>query len=116
MAHPTQEMTRGEANAKKDNASGYSAIAYAGLSIGGAALLAAAIVFIVDPTRGETHERQSYVVAPVVDGKGGGLVALLHTAAGDLQGGERPDSAGLPHQPGLDLVLMLLEEPRGATQ
>jgi len=70
--------TRGDVNAKRDTGSTYGAIAYTGLGIGGAALAAAAIVFIVDPSRGETHAKQQYLtVAPSVGPTGGGVVATV---------------------------------------
>jgi tetratricopeptide (TPR) repeat protein len=70
--------TRGDVNALRDKGSTYSAIAYTGLGVGGAALLAAAIVFIVDPSRGEVHDKQEYLtVAPTAGPTGGGVVATV---------------------------------------
>jgi hypothetical protein len=70
--------TRSDVNSKRDTGATYSAIAYTGIGIGGAALLGAAIVFIVDPSKGETHAKQQYLtVAPIVGPTGGGLVATV---------------------------------------
>jgi hypothetical protein len=70
--------TRSDINSKRDTGSTYAAISYTGIGIGGAALLAAAIVFIVDPSRGETHARQQYLtVAPSAGPTGGGVVATV---------------------------------------
>jgi tetratricopeptide (TPR) repeat protein len=70
--------TRADVNSKRDTGATYSAIAYTGLGLGGAALLAAAIVFIVDPSRGETHEKQQYLtIAPSAGPTGGGVVATV---------------------------------------
>jgi hypothetical protein len=78
VAQPTQEITRGAVAAKHDTGTGYAAIAYTGLSVSGAALLTAAIIFIVDPSRGETHEHAGYyTLAPAVDQKSAGLVATV---------------------------------------
>jgi tetratricopeptide (TPR) repeat protein len=70
--------TRGDVNSKRDTGATYSAIAYTGLGLGGAALLGAAIIFIVDPSKGETHAKQEYLtVAPSVGPQGGGVVATV---------------------------------------
>ncbi len=70
--------TRGQVNSKASTGSTYAAIAYTGLGVGGATLLAAAIVFIIDPSRGETHERQQYLtIAPSAGPTGGGVVATV---------------------------------------
>jgi hypothetical protein len=61
----------------EDRGNAYAAGAWAGLGVASAALLAAAIVFIVDPTRGETHEPERYVVAPSVSASGGGISAAV---------------------------------------
>ena len=63
--------TRGDVNSKRDTGATYGAIAYTGIGIGGAALLAAAIVFIVDPSRGETHVKQQYLDDRAVGGPDG---------------------------------------------
>jgi tetratricopeptide (TPR) repeat protein len=76
-ADPAQ-TTRNAVDSKRDTGATYSAIAYTGLGVGGAALLAAAIVFIIDPSRGETHERQQYLtIAPAAGPTGGGIVATV---------------------------------------
>lgn len=76
-ADPSQTM-RSDVNSKRDTGATYAALAYTGLGIGGAALLAAAIVFLVDPSRGETHARQQYLtIAPSAGPTGGGLVATV---------------------------------------
>jgi hypothetical protein len=49
--------------------------AWVGLSLGGAALTAAVIVFILDGQRGETHEAQKYVIAPSLSEGGAGIAA-----------------------------------------
>jgi hypothetical protein len=78
VAVSPMDTTRGDVNAKRDSGSTYSAIAYTGIGIGGAALLAAAIVFIVDPSRGETHAKQQYLtIAPSAGPTGGGVVATV---------------------------------------
>lgn len=78
VALDPNETTRADVNAKRDTGQSYAAIAYTGLGVGGAALLAAAIVFIVDPSRGETHQKQQYLtLAPSVGPAGGGLVATV---------------------------------------
>jgi len=70
--------TRAEVNDKRDTGATYSALAYTGLGIGGAALMAAAIVLIVDPSRGETHKKEQYLtIAPSAGPTGGGLVATV---------------------------------------
>ena len=70
--------TRGDVNSKRDTGATYAALAYTGLGIGGAALLAAGIVFIVDPSRGENHDKQQYLtLAPSVGPTGGSLVATV---------------------------------------
>jgi hypothetical protein len=92
VAAPPMETMRSDVNKNRDRGETYSAIAYTGLGVGGAALLAAAIVFIIDPSRGETHERQTYLAArprprasserqilvvPSVAPQGGGLLATV---------------------------------------
>lgn len=78
VAAPPMETNRSTVDADRDTGSSYGAIAYTGLGIGGAALLAAAIVFIVDPSKGEVHEHQQYLtVAPAASRQGGGLVATV---------------------------------------
>ncbi|HWE26786.1 MAG TPA: PEGA domain-containing protein [Polyangia bacterium] len=78
VAADPAETTRADVNSKRDTGSTYSALAYTGIGIGGAALLAAAIVFIVDPSRGETHDKQQYLtIAPSAGPTGGGLVATV---------------------------------------
>jgi tetratricopeptide (TPR) repeat protein len=57
--------------------SNYAVGAYLGLGVGGAALLASSILFIVDGSRKETHEVQRYVLAPLIGPQGGGLVATV---------------------------------------
>jgi hypothetical protein len=77
VAVPPQESTRASVAQKRDTGESYAAIAYAGLGVGGATLLAATIVLIVDPSRGETHDKQKYVLAPSLGPSGGGLVATV---------------------------------------
>jgi hypothetical protein len=74
---PTETM-RSDVNSKRDTGSTYAALAYTGIGIGGAALLAAAIVFIVDPSRSETHQKQQYLtIAPSAGPTGGGVLATV---------------------------------------
>jgi tetratricopeptide (TPR) repeat protein len=76
-ADPAETM-RSDVNKKRDQAQSYAAVAYTGLGVGGAALLAASIVFIVDPSRGETHEKQRYLaIIPQVGPQGGALLAKV---------------------------------------
>lgn len=78
VAAPPMESSRADVNAKRDTGQSYGAIAYTGLGVGGAALLAAAIVFLVNPSKGEVHPRQQYLtVAPAVGQNGGGLLATV---------------------------------------
>jgi hypothetical protein len=51
--------------------------AWVGLSVGGAALAASVIVFILDGKRGETHDHQRYVLAPSLSAQGGGMTAAV---------------------------------------
>jgi tetratricopeptide (TPR) repeat protein len=67
--------TRDSVDKTRNEAANYAIGAYVGLSLGGAALIAATVLFIIDPSRGETHEKQRYVVAPLVAPNGGGLMA-----------------------------------------
>ncbi len=76
-ADPT-ETTRSAVNSKRDTGASYAAIAYTGIGLGSAALLAAAIVFIVDPSKGETHKKQEYLtLSPSAGPTGAGLVATV---------------------------------------
>ena len=88
--------TRADIDTQRNTGSTYAAIAYTGIGVGGAALLAAAIVFIVDPSRSETHERQQYLtVAPSVGPHGGGRRghgALLMRGTGE-NGASRSSAA-----------------------
>jgi tetratricopeptide (TPR) repeat protein len=77
VATPPMMTTRATVNDDRDRGQTYAAVAYTGLGVGGAALLAAGIVFIVDGARGETHERQKYVIAPSATRDGAGLVATV---------------------------------------
>jgi tetratricopeptide (TPR) repeat protein len=77
VADEPRTTTRATVDALHDTGRTYSAIAYAGLAGGGAALAAAVIVFGLDPSRGETHARQKYVLAPLVSPTGAGLSATV---------------------------------------
>jgi tetratricopeptide (TPR) repeat protein len=78
VAAAPAETMRSQVNAKRDSASSYAAIAYTGIGVGGAALLAAAIVFLVDPSRGETHDKQQYLtIAPSAGPTGAGVQASV---------------------------------------
>ena len=80
--------TRDTINQKRDTAANYAIGAYVGLGVGGAALAAACIIFIIDPSRGESHAKQewkkptaqnkpsrSWVLAPTVSTGGAGIAA-----------------------------------------
>ena len=69
--------SRGYVDDKRHTGQIYGDVAEAGLAVGGAALLAGAIILIADPSRGETHQAQKYVVAPAIDRNGGSLVATV---------------------------------------
>jgi hypothetical protein len=77
VAAEPMETPRSDVNNKRDTGSSFAAISYTGLGVGGACLLAAGIVFLVDPSKGETHERQHYLVAPVVTPQSAGVVATV---------------------------------------
>jgi hypothetical protein len=77
VAAPPAETMRSDVDNKHDRGDSYAAITYTGLGVGGAALMAAAIVFIIDPSKGENHERQKYLVMPSVGRQGGGLLATV---------------------------------------
>jgi len=67
--------TRADIDKKASTGSNYATGAYIGLATGGAALVAACIIFIVDPSRRETHQKQSYTIAPTVSAGGAGIAA-----------------------------------------
>ena len=69
--------SRGYVDDKRHTGQIYGDVAEAGLAIGGAALLAGSIIFLADPSRGETHEPQKYVIAPAINRNGGSLVATV---------------------------------------
>jgi hypothetical protein len=77
VAVDRQKTMRSTVDNKRDSAAGYAIGAYVGLSVGGAALAASAILFLIDPRRGETHERQRYVIAPAVGAGGAGLAVTV---------------------------------------
>jgi tetratricopeptide repeat protein/PEGA domain-containing protein len=77
VSTPNSQITRRQVEDKHDLGNTYGAIAYTGLAVGGAALLAAAIVFLVDPSRGESHDKLRYVIAPAAGRDGGSLVATV---------------------------------------
>jgi hypothetical protein len=54
---------RSDINKLRDQGSNYATGAYVGLAVGGAALVAAMIIFIVDPSRRETHKKYNYLLA-----------------------------------------------------
>ncbi len=70
--------TRALIDALRDRAGNYAIGAYLGLSLGGAALAASVILFILDPARRETHAHQKYVVAPFGGPGAGGLAASVN--------------------------------------
>ncbi|HEY7957036.1 MAG: PEGA domain-containing protein [Polyangia bacterium] len=67
--------TRDAVNKLASDGSNYAIGAYVGLSLGAAALAASVIVFMVDPSRGETHAKQKYVLGPTVSTGGAGFAA-----------------------------------------
>ncbi|HZS38184.1 MAG TPA: tetratricopeptide repeat protein [Polyangia bacterium] len=67
--------TRDSADKTRDQAANFAIGAYVGLALGGAALIASTVLFLIDPSRGETHAKQSYVLAPIIAPNGGGLAA-----------------------------------------
>jgi hypothetical protein len=67
--------TRAQIDKMASTGSNYATGAYIGLSVGGAALVAACIIFIVDPSRRETHQKQTYTIAPTVSPGGAGIAA-----------------------------------------
>ena len=67
--------SRDDINKKRDTGSNYAAGAYVGLAAGGAALAAGIILFIIDPSRSETHEKQKYVLTPTVGAGSAGVAA-----------------------------------------
>jgi hypothetical protein len=81
-ADPTM-TSRSYVDDKRHTGQIYGDVAEAGLAVGGAALLTGAIIFIADPSRGETHETQKYMaepkwnVAPSASRNGGSLVATV---------------------------------------
>jgi tetratricopeptide (TPR) repeat protein len=70
--------TRADIDKKASTAANYATGAYIGLSVGAAALVAACIIFIVDPSRKETHQKQSYTIAPTITTGGAGIAAAGH--------------------------------------
>lgn len=77
VAAEPMETPRAQVNNKRDTGSSFAAISYTGIGVGGACLLAAAIVFLVDPSKGETHDKQQYLIAPAVTPQSGGVVAAV---------------------------------------
>lgn len=61
----------------QNDGNNYATAAWVGLGVGGAALAAAVIIFIVDPSRGETHAKKpDYLsISPLAGPSGGGLQA-----------------------------------------
>ena len=57
-ADPTTTMRSTVDQQHRDPADHLAIGAYVGLSVGGAALAASVIVFLLDGTRGETHDKQ----------------------------------------------------------
>jgi len=57
--------------------SNYGIGAYVGLSVGGAALIAAVVLFIVDPSRGVTKDSSKFLLAPTVHPGGAGVTAAV---------------------------------------
>jgi tetratricopeptide (TPR) repeat protein len=69
--------SRDEVNRLRDEGQGYAIAAYVGLAAGGAALIAAAVLFIVDPQRKETHDKQKFLPTAFAGPQGGGLGAAV---------------------------------------
>jgi tetratricopeptide (TPR) repeat protein len=76
VSAPKATTTRDQINNDKNTGANYATAAYVGLAVGGAALVASIIIFIVDPSRKETHEKYKYTLAPSVSGNGGGIAAM----------------------------------------
>jgi hypothetical protein len=77
VAADTTTTMRSTVDQKRDQGHNLAIGAYVGLSLGGAALAASVIVFLLDGSRGETHEPQKYVIAPLVGPGTGGLAAAV---------------------------------------
>jgi PEGA domain/TPR repeat len=77
VATNPMSTTRQNTQNKTDQGKNLAIGAYVGLSVGGAALAAAVIVFVLDGQRGETHAPQKYVIAPSVDKGGAGIAAAV---------------------------------------
>jgi tetratricopeptide (TPR) repeat protein len=60
---------------KRTDGTNFATGAYIGLSVGGAALAASVIIFIVDPSRRVTSKKESWSLAPTVSSGGAGLAA-----------------------------------------
>jgi TPR repeat/PEGA domain len=69
--------TRDQVTKTQNQASNYAIGAYVGLSLGGAALIASVVLFVLDPSRGEAHPKQSFVLAPTVMPGGAGFAAAV---------------------------------------
>ena len=67
--------SRVDVNKKKNDGANYAIGSYVGLSVGGAALAAAVIIFIVDPSRRETHAKEKWALTPTVSSGGAGIAA-----------------------------------------
>ena len=76
VSAPKATTTRDQVNSDKNTGTNYATAAYVGLSVGAAALAASLIIFIVDPSRKETHEKYKYTLAPSVGSNGGGIAAM----------------------------------------
>ena len=79
--------TRDQINQQTSTGQNYAVGSYIGLSVGAAALVASCIIFLVDPSRGESHEKPKYtptakrptrfVLAPSVEKGGAGFAAAV---------------------------------------
>ncbi len=67
--------SRVDIDKKKNDGANYAIGAYVGLSVGGAALAAAVIMFIVDPSRRETHRKEKWALSPTLAPGSAGLSA-----------------------------------------
>jgi tetratricopeptide (TPR) repeat protein len=69
--------TRGEVDRLRTTGSNYAIGSYVGLSVGAAALVASAILFIIDPSRGHNRDKQKFVLSPSVGPQSGGVAAAV---------------------------------------
>jgi hypothetical protein len=69
---------RAEVDKNAATGANYAIGSYVGISVGGAALLASVILFIVDPSRKVTSDSARYALTPTVTRGGAGISAAVH--------------------------------------